>query len=181
RWLVAPEHPLTARVTVNRYWQMLFGAGLVRTTEDFGTQGEPPTHPELLDWLATEFVRTGWDVKRLLRRMATSETYKQSSLTTPLHALTLMNDVQFVEAARVLAERLLAEKGDTDARLTKLMRLATARPPGPEERAALTRSLAAFREHYRADRAAAASLAATGEYPRASGLDAAEVAAWTGL
>jgi hypothetical protein len=79
RWLVDPANPLTARVIVNRYWQMLFGTGLVATPEDFGTQGELPTHPELLDWLATEFVRTGWDVKSLLKLIVTSATYRQSS------------------------------------------------------------------------------------------------------
>jgi hypothetical protein len=79
RWLVDPEHPLTARVTVNRFWQQLLGAGIVRTPGDFGSQGEPPTHPELLDWLASEFVGTGWDVKALVRLIVTSRTYRQSA------------------------------------------------------------------------------------------------------
>ncbi len=83
RWLVSTQNPLTARVAVNHQWQMLFGTGLVKTTEDFGSQGEPPSHPELLDWLATEFVRTGWDVKRLLKTMLMSATYRQSSRMTP--------------------------------------------------------------------------------------------------
>jgi hypothetical protein len=79
RWLMAPENPLTARVAVNRFWQMYFGEGLVKTPEDFGLQGEPPSHPELLDWLATEFVRLGWDVKAMQRLIVTSATYRQSS------------------------------------------------------------------------------------------------------
>jgi hypothetical protein len=79
RWLVDPRNPLTARVAVNRYWQMYFGRGLVETPEDFGTQGSLPTHPELLDWLATEFVRTGWNVKSMQRLIVTSRTYRQAA------------------------------------------------------------------------------------------------------
>ena len=77
------SNPLTARVAVNRYWQMYFGTGIVKTAEDFGSQGDPPSHPELLDWLATEFVRTGWDVKAMQRLIVTSATYRQSSRVTP--------------------------------------------------------------------------------------------------
>jgi hypothetical protein len=79
RWLVGPQHPLTARVTVNRYWQRLFGVGLVKTAEDFGLQSESPSHPELLDWLATEFIRNRWDNKQLLKTIVMSATYRQSS------------------------------------------------------------------------------------------------------
>ncbi len=83
RWVVNPANPLTARVAVNRYWQLYFGTGLVKTVEDFGSQGDPPSHPALLDWLATEFVRTGWDTKAMQRLIVTSRTYRQSSRLTP--------------------------------------------------------------------------------------------------
>jgi hypothetical protein len=83
RWLVSPENPLAARTTVNRAWQAFFGTGLVKTAEDFGRQGEPPSHPELLDWLATEFIATGWDMKALHRLIVTSATYRQASHVTP--------------------------------------------------------------------------------------------------
>lgn len=82
KWLVDPSHPLTARVTVNRYWQTFFGKGIVKSTEDFGSQGSRPTHPELLDWLALEFISSGWDVKHIHKLIVTSSTYRQSSLVT---------------------------------------------------------------------------------------------------
>lgn len=84
-WLLHPEHPLTARVAVNRWWEMYFGAGLVETSEDFGITGALPTHPELLDWLATELIRSGWDVKALQKLIVMSATYRQSSHISPVH------------------------------------------------------------------------------------------------
>jgi hypothetical protein len=83
RWLVDPAHPLTARVAVNHLWQHLFGAGLVRTPENFGTSGEAPTHPELLDWLASQLVRSGWSRKALIRTIVLSSAYRQSSRHRP--------------------------------------------------------------------------------------------------
>ena len=82
KWILDPSNPLTARVAVNQYWQQYFGTGIVKTAEDFGSQGEPPSHPELLDWLATEFVRSGWNIKAMQRLIVTSATYRQSSMAS---------------------------------------------------------------------------------------------------
>ena len=117
RWLVDRSNPLTARVTVNRLWQMLFGAGLVRTPEDFGSQGDQPTHPRLLDWLAAEFMENGWDVKALLRTVVTSATYRQSSRQSPELSrrdpenLLLARAPRFRLPAQVIRDQALAVSG----------------------------------------------------------------------
>lgn len=106
RWLVSPDHPLTARVAVNRYWQMMFGKGLVETSDNFGSQGTPPTHPELLDFLARDFVDRGWDVKRLLKTIALSATYRQASHGNPE---AVIRDPGNQLLARASVRRLTAE------------------------------------------------------------------------
>ncbi|MFO1066604.1 MAG: DUF1553 domain-containing protein [Pirellulales bacterium] len=106
RWLMSRQNPLTARVFANRYWESLFGIGIVRTSEEFGSQGDPPSHPELLDWLAGELIDTGWDHKRFLRRLVISQTYRQTSeVSTKL----LEADSDNIQLARGPRVRLPAE------------------------------------------------------------------------
>lgn len=106
KWLVHPEHPLTSRVTVNRYWQQYFGTGLVKTAEEFGSQGERPSHPELLDWLAVEFVKRGWDMKAMHKMIVMSATYRQDS---EVEAALLKRDPESRLLARFPRSRLEAE------------------------------------------------------------------------
>ncbi len=301
KWLVSKDNPLTARVAVNRIWQQYFGIGLVKTSEDFGVQGEMPSHPELLDWLACEFVSPlpiggegpgvrgrshAWDMKHIDRLILTSSTYRQSSkvtpaaverdpdnrllahsprlrlspfqlrdqalalsgllvdklggppvrpyqppglwedfsfnqikytqdkgdklyrrslytfwrrsigppnmfdtpnrqictvrqarTNTPLHALILMNDVTFVEASRVWAERLMNAEKTPDARLALAWRQATARPPSPTEQKVLLAGYQRVLKQYQADPKTAEKLVSMGEWPRDKTLDVVDHAA----
>lgn len=293
KWLFSPEHPLTARVAVNRYWQLLFGIGLVDTPQDFGSQGSFPSHPELLDWLAVDFRENDWDIKRAIKQMVMSATYRQSSqaetelyktdpdnrmlargprfrlqaeflrdntlaisgllhtkmggpgvktyqppglwaevglsgkpvfkrdngeklfrrslysywkrsapppslqifdaptrekctvyrprTNTPLQALVTLNDVQYVEAARNLAQRMLLESpGKSDGeRLAYGFELSTARVPDQSEIDIFAGLLADSRAIYTKNASAATDLLSLGESPRDESLDAAEHAAWT--
>ncbi len=134
RWIVSPDNPLTPRVVVNRHWAALFGAGIVRTTDDFGLQGEPPTHPELLDWLAIEFVEQGWSIKWLHRQIVLSATYRQSSRIRPDD---LQRDPENRLLARATRRRLDAEMvRDAILRsaglLSEKMYGPGVRPPQPE-------------------------------------------------
>ena len=289
QWLVDPKHPLTSRVAVNRYWQMYFGTGLVKTAEDFGTQGEWPVQAELLDWLATEFIRTDWDIKAIQRRIVTSHAYRQSSrvsaklaardpdnrllargprlrlpvemvrdqalaaagllveeiggpsvkppqpaglwseltggddyvpgagaehyrrslytywkrtipppsltvfdaatrefctvresrTNTPLQALTLLNDPAYIEAARVLAERVMHLADSRDQRLARAMLLVLARQPAAAELALLRESLDRHRARFAANLEEAAKLLSTGQSQPDPRLAAVELAAYT--
>ena len=134
RWLLAQEHPLTARVIVNRYWQQFFGVGLVKTSEDFGSQGEPPVNAGLLDWLASEYRSTGWDTKRMVRTLVTSAAYRQASRATPLK---LERDAENRLLARGPRHRLDAEAIRDQALfvsglLVERMGGPGVRPPQPE-------------------------------------------------
>ena len=293
RWLVSKEHPLTARVTVNRFWQEVFGTGLVKTTGDFGVSGELPSHPELLDWLAVEFRESGWDVKKLFKLMVTSATYRQAAIATPeklerdrenrllsrgprfrmdaemirdyalaasgllvrkiggpsvkpyqpdgvweavamigsntrhykrdsgenlyrrsmytfwkrsappasmeilnapnretccvrrertntpLQALVTLNDVQFVEAARVLAEKALQHNPADEARFDFIARRILCRPLDSRELSVLQDNLRDLRHHYAQQPEEAKKLITFGERQPDPKLDPVELAAWT--
>lgn len=291
KWLVSPTNPLTARVTINRYWQMFFGLGLVRTSDNFGIQGEMPSHPELLDWLADEFIRLDWDPKAVQRLIVASATYRQSSVTndslrtrdpenrllargprerlsayqirdqalaiggllsdkiggesvkpymppgiwesisnnkyvqdhgeslyrrslytywrrtippptmlafnaaerevcivhkghtnSPLQALTLMNNIAFVEASRNMAERILQEGGGTlDEQINFGFRAGLGRYPSGRELDLLRDAYHEFLGKYESDRQAAEKLLTVGEFPRDKSLDAVQLAAMTML
>ena len=133
-WLVDEANPLTARVAVNRAWETLFGRGLVETSEDFGTQGTPPSHPELLDWLATEFVRQGWRMKSLHRSIVLSATYRQSSTATPVlverdpYNRLLARGARFRMEAEIIRDHSLAASG----LLTRAIGGPSVFPPQPE-------------------------------------------------
>src|SRR5690606_18350496 len=117
KWLFDPRHPLTARVFVNRIWQQHFGTGLVRTPGDFGNQGALPSHPELLDWLAVEFIESGWDIKKLHKVIVTSATYQQSSIVTPdkqerdPENILLARGARFRLSAEMIRDNALATSG----------------------------------------------------------------------
>jgi hypothetical protein len=123
KWIVSPGNPLTARVAVNHFWQEYFGTGIVKTSEDFGSQGEQPSNPLLLDWLATEFVRTGWNVKAMQRLIVTSATYRQSSRVTPELAerdpetRLLARGPRFRLPAELIRDNALAVSGLLDTRI----------------------------------------------------------------
>ena len=134
RWLVSPEHPVTARVAVNRLWQHLFGYGLVRTENDFGVQSDPPTHPELLDWLANEFMARGWSTKEMIRLIVSSSTYRQSSTPRPeLESRDPKNLLQarqnrFRVEAEIVRDMALSASGLLDAQIGG----PSFRPPVPD-------------------------------------------------
>ncbi|MBL9126901.1 MAG: DUF1553 domain-containing protein [Verrucomicrobiales bacterium] len=123
RWLVSDSQPLTSRVVVNRFWQMFFGTGLVKTAEDFGSQGDWPSHPELLDWLSREFVESGWNVKRLQRLILTSATYRRSARVDPASLQVdpenrlLARGARFRLQAEFIRDQALAISGLLDERI----------------------------------------------------------------
>jgi hypothetical protein len=149
-WMVEPSHPLTARVAVNRFWQQFFGVGLVKTAEDFGAQGEVPSHPELLDYLAVSFVASGWDVKALVKEIVLSKTYRQSSLATPeqfredAENRFLARASRFRLDAEVIRDQILASSG----LLAPTLYGPSVKPPQPD---GLWKAVTMTGDRYRAD------------------------------
>jgi len=153
-WFVDPGHPLTARVAVNRFWQQFFGTGLVKTSEDLGTQGEVPIHPVLLDHLAVSFIESGWNVKALVRQIVTSRTYRQSSVSTPDQFVTdpenrmLARGSRFRMDAEMIRDQILATSG----LLVNTMYGKSVKPPQPD---GLWKSVTMIGERFKADTGAA--------------------------
>jgi hypothetical protein len=133
QWLVDKSNPLTARVVVNRYWEALFGRGLVVTSEEFGSQGEPPTHPELLDWLANDFMDSGWDMRALIRALVTSAVYRQSSQIAGEGAKADPDNIWLARGPRVRlsAETVRDQALAASGLLSKKMYGPPVRPPQP--------------------------------------------------
>ena len=149
-WLVAPDHPLTARVGVNRFWQSFFGVGLVKTSEDFGNQGSNPSHPELLDELTVEFVESGWDVKALHKRIVMSKTYRQASNASPKQFQAdsentwLARGPRFRLDAEMIRDQILASSGT----LSNKMFGPSVKPPQPD---GLWKAVTMMNERFRPD------------------------------
>ena len=154
RWLTSPEQPLTARVIVNRYWQRFFGRGIVETENDFGTQGTLPTHPQLLDWLASEFMRLDWDVKQLHKLIVTSATYRQASDFRPEYQvqdprnLLLSRQNRYRMEAESIRDLFLASSG----LLTRTIGGPSVYPPQPEGIYVLTQNKKSWPEEQGANR-----------------------------
>ena len=149
-WFVDPTNPLTARVAVNRFWQQCFGVGLVKTSEDFGNQGDVPSHPELLDYLAVSFMESGWDVKALLKQIVMSKTYRQSSISTPeqfqadAENRLLARGSRYRLDAEMIRDQILATSG----LLSNRMYGPSVKPPQPE---GLWEAVSMTGERYQAD------------------------------
>ena len=150
-WLLDQDNPLTARVAVNRFWQQFFGVGLVKTSEDFGAQGEPPSHLELLDYLTIQFVESGWDIKKLLKSIVMSETYKQTSVASdeqfkndPENRL-LARSSRYRMDAEMIRDNILASSD----LLNSQMYGKSVKPPQPD---GLWAAVSMTNERYKADK-----------------------------